>query len=205
MNQRVISAISAMYQGDVSASRWLNEFSTKNEAWSVAMALTKDAPTREVQFYASNMLYAKIRREMRLLKPHVAMELLRAVDSTFLTCGASRDWTATNRSDRLKSTAFLRRLSLARARAAAIMSERTNGKSLFDLMEKCVRMTQGPQWYVGVLGLTALPNELTAAGIASSTMLARDRSKVASAFAALLRRKDILRMYGSEILACVKA
>eukprot|EP00939_MAST-03C_sp_MAST-3C-sp1_P002506 g2506.t1 len=146
-SRRVATAISAMYVGDAAASRWLNEFSTKDEAWAVALDLARLAPNPQIQFYAANMIYTKIKREFNVLSQENTLKLLRAVSETFAKCA-------------LTNEAFVRRMSLARASIALFAATKTQGRSVAEHVDQCVRMLNSPRWLQALYGLKSLPEEL---------------------------------------------
>jgi len=64
--ERAILAAYGSQRNDENARRealaWLHEFSSRSEAWSICLQLLNSS-SKEVQFFASNMLYNKVQRE----------------------------------------------------------------------------------------------------------------------------------------------
>ena len=68
---RAIEALHNVHNPDQlrDASQWLNAFSETNEAWEISITLLVPERPAPVQFFAANMLLAKVRRDWGRLSP----------------------------------------------------------------------------------------------------------------------------------------
>lgn len=90
----VLVAIQVLYGGPPdqrnAASAWLNDFSMTSAAWHIALDMLSATNTVEVQFFASNMLLNKARRDWGRLQLTERAYLIATVRQAFQDRGHDR-------------------------------------------------------------------------------------------------------------------